>query len=254
MQKIHAKKLLITHFEENIHYKILLSRLREQDFVDEKHLKNNHGGINKELILLTITCFKKFCLRANTNEANKIYDYYIKMEEIIFKYIQDQYNNQNNIILENKQLLELKDKALEEKDQELNKYKNIKYVETEKLKHIYIFSTDIDNVYKIGKTKNNPENRKTKLQTGCVKNIEIIYDYNTSNDSLLESIIHTILGRYQYSEREHFYGNLAYMKLIINITGLFFEILKSSYENITKEELINKIIDKLLNYITPRGS
>jgi hypothetical protein len=207
-------------------------------------------------------------MKASTKEADKIYDYYIKMEEIIFKYIQDQYKNEiiiENIkaledtklildekdkILENtKQILELKDKILEEKNQELNKYKNIKYVETTKSKHIYIFSTDIDNVYKIGKTKNNPENRKNQLQTGCVKDIKIIYDYNTSNDSLLESFIHTILSRYQYSTREHFACNLTYIKDTINIVGLFFESLKSTYANITRKELIEKLIEKLNDYL-----
>ena len=177
--------------------------------------------------------------------------------------MQDQYKNQNNIILQKDKALQLKDKVLEEKDKvleekdkvleekelELKKYKNIKYVETDKSKHIYVFSTDVDNVYKIGKTKNNPENRKNQLQTGCVKDIELIYDYNTSNDALLESIIHDILTRYRYSGREHFFGDLSYMKSIINITGIFFETLKSSYENITKEELVNKIMIKLSNYV-----
>ena len=46
------------------------------------------GGENKEIILLTINCFKKFCLKASTEQADKIYDYYIKMEEIITKYIE----------------------------------------------------------------------------------------------------------------------------------------------------------------------
>jgi len=48
-----------------------------------------------ETILLTINCFKKFCLKASTDKADKIYDYYIKMEDIITKYI----DNKNNEIL-----------------------------------------------------------------------------------------------------------------------------------------------------------
>ena len=43
--------------------------------------------------------------------------------------------------------------------------------------------------------------------------------------------------------------NKSSIKSIINITGIFFETLKSSYENITKEELVNKIMIKLSNYV-----
>jgi len=84
------------------------------------------GGENKEQILLTINCFKKFCLKASTEKADKIYDYYIKMEEIITKYIE---NKHKEIIDENnnkEKLLQLKDNQIEEniimlqlKDQEI---------------------------------------------------------------------------------------------------------------------------------------
>jgi DNA helicase IV len=75
-------------------------------------------------------------MKSSTKQADKIYDYYIKMEEIIFKYIQDQYKEQQNIIQENikiikenKELLENKDRELEDKTTELNNLKNQKYEE-----------------------------------------------------------------------------------------------------------------------------
>lgn len=46
--------------------------------------KNIGGaGLNKEIILLTVNAFKKFCLKANTKKADQIHDYYIKLEELI---------------------------------------------------------------------------------------------------------------------------------------------------------------------------
>ena len=68
-RKDHAKVALKKNFIENFDYKILLPQLREQD-------KNEHGGNNKEQILMNIYTFKKFCLKAGTKKADEIHDYY----------------------------------------------------------------------------------------------------------------------------------------------------------------------------------
>jgi len=63
----------------------------------------------------------------------------------------------------------------------------------------------------------------------------------------LEQIIHNILNSYRCrSGREHFSCNLEYIKLIIDIAGGFLDILKSTYEHITKNELITIINNKIL--------
>ena len=41
------------------------------------------GGHNKEIIMLNIARFKKFCLKAGTKKADEIHDYYIKLEETL---------------------------------------------------------------------------------------------------------------------------------------------------------------------------
>jgi hypothetical protein len=109
---------------------------------------------NKEQILLKIDCFKEFCFTAATIESKKIYKYYIKMEKIIFKYIQEQYTNQQNIIIENKkaledkeQLLEIKEledknKEIKEKEKIINTFKSTTYEEAEKMGYIYLLSTN----------------------------------------------------------------------------------------------------------------
>jgi phage anti-repressor protein len=135
-RKDHAKRLLKIKFKENIHYKIFLPRMGEQDLIE-----NSHEGNNKEEILLTANTFKKFCLMAATDKSTEIYDYYIKMEEIIFKYIQEQNKYHQNMLLEkDKQILEMKNNnmLLDDKNNLLNQ----KYVEIEKNKYIYLFSTD----------------------------------------------------------------------------------------------------------------
>jgi hypothetical protein len=90
-RKDNAKALLIKNFIENINYKILLLQPQEQDL---------HGGHNKEMIMLTINTFKKFCMKAATKRADQICDYYIKMENITFNYIQNKITESNDIQLQ----------------------------------------------------------------------------------------------------------------------------------------------------------
>ena len=90
-KKYHAKYLLEKQFIIDKDYKILLPKLRQQDFMkkndDEiipypkKESKSSHGGHNKETIMMNITTFKKFCLKAGTKKADEIHDYFIKLEE-----------------------------------------------------------------------------------------------------------------------------------------------------------------------------
>jgi hypothetical protein len=93
----------------------------------------------------------------------------------------------------------------------------------------------------------NIKDRKDLLQTGNVDNIITLHECKTSNGKLLEQIIHDVLHKYRCDNgREHFFSDLGYTKMIIDILEAFFDTLKSSYHNITKEELLEKINEKLL--------
>ncbi len=58
----------------------------------------NEGGSNKEQVLLNINTFKRLCLKANTTKADQIHDYYIKMEEVLQQYINNQQQKQHEKI------------------------------------------------------------------------------------------------------------------------------------------------------------
>ena len=131
-QKCHAKTLLINKFKENEDYKLIISRSRDNS------RQAITRGRNSEQILLTIQCFKKFCMKAETKESDKIYDYYIKLEEIIFKYIQEHYNNKlhekdNKLqekekeIQEKNRQLEIKDNRIRDQNNIITTYHNMKY-------------------------------------------------------------------------------------------------------------------------------
>ena len=82
-KKDKAKILLEKHFTQGIDYKVLpLSR--------EHFLVNKNGGNNKETFMLTIKTFKLFCLKAGTKEADKIHEYYIKLEDTLHEVINEE--------------------------------------------------------------------------------------------------------------------------------------------------------------------
>ena len=64
------------------------------------------------------------------------------------------------------------------------------YEEIEKTGHLYVIQTDGGK--KVGKTKDGVSKRIKGLQTGNVNDIEIIFDFKTSNADLLEKCVHYI--------------------------------------------------------------
>jgi hypothetical protein len=77
-QKIKAKQMLEKHFTINKDYKLLL-------YHEVKQTNQTKGGHNKEIFMLNVETFKKFCLKAGTKKANEVHDYYIKLENIMFE-------------------------------------------------------------------------------------------------------------------------------------------------------------------------
>ena len=153
--------------------------------------------------------------------------------------------------LETQKLLEEKEqkeietqKLLEEKDLELIKYKEKIYEEIEKTGHIYVIKTDGGT--KVGKTKDAVKKRIRGLQTGNMNEIEMLLDFKTSNADLLEKAVHYILDRYRCnSNREFFDCDIDYIKRVVNIIGNTIDTLKSSYQNISQDELLDKLNENL---------
>ena len=143
---------------------------------------------------------------------------------------------------EHQQLLQAKELEHQRTQQELVKYKEKTYEEIEKTGHIYVIKTDAQGAYKVGKTKDAVNKRIRGLQTGNVNNIEILLDFKTSNPDLLEKCAHYILDRYRCnSNREFFDCDINYIKTIVEICGNVIDTLKSTYQHISKDELVEKL-------------
>ena len=147
--KGHSKRLIQKFFVIDKDYKISLTLKGKRDFIiknedeivpnpkkgfitndeDEivphpkKELKSSHGGQNKEIIMLNVKTFKKFCLKAGTKKADEIHDYFIKLEESLHEILEEETTELKS------QLLQIEDKNTKEyevkfkKERELDKEK-----------------------------------------------------------------------------------------------------------------------------------
>jgi hypothetical protein len=115
--KAHSKHLLEKQFVIDKDYKLLLTKPGNQS----EHIR---GGHNKEIFMLNVSTFKRFCLKAGTKKADAIHDYYIKLEELLHEVVQEESTElktqleQNQIQLEQNQILLDKSEKTAEKIRE----------------------------------------------------------------------------------------------------------------------------------------
>ena len=109
-QKVNAKRVLEKNFTINKDYKLSLCQLAKQT-------NSAKGGHNKEVFMLNINTFKKFCLKSETKKADEIHDYFIKLEQILQEILQEESNELKQQLLhqsnEFKSLEDLKAKEYE---------------------------------------------------------------------------------------------------------------------------------------------
>jgi len=118
-QKIRAKELLDKHFKLDIDYKTNLAFSIGKAVFNTIEKVKQHGGQNKQTIMLTIKCFKSLCLKAQTKKASEIHEYYMKLEEVLQETLEEettelklQLEQKENIILEIKHTVEQEKQTL----------------------------------------------------------------------------------------------------------------------------------------------
>ena len=242
-QKFKAKFSLEKNFKLDIDYKILLCQPAQQ--------KNARGGHNKETILLTIKTFKLFCLKAGTEKAAQIHEYYIKMEETLQEVIQEE-SDELKLQLENKDKeLENKYKELEKKDKEKDKIREKTLIEQFPNNAQCVYYGIIDNLSQSGEklikfgNSNNLKNRVSRHKD-TYSNFTLVNAFKVENKLQIENAIkeNQILNKRQ---RELTINNKKYIELL-NIDGLSFtELDKIIQEIITSIEYTPENYEKLLN-------
>jgi hypothetical protein len=157
-QKIRAKELLLKHFEENKDFKI-----EKIAFSIERARYNKDTTSIKEKITLNIRTFKSICLKANTEKAKEIHDYYIDLEETIMEITRQEtelLKRQTDNLLEQTCTLQNELKIAKSRVQQ-------RHTKTYNPgRALYVLRAKTNNThFKVGYT-NNLENRLSQYRTG----------------------------------------------------------------------------------------
>jgi phage anti-repressor protein len=177
-QKKNAKNLLVKYFKIDEDYRIIY------DQVDNCL----HGGHNKENIILKINTFKDFCMRASTEKAKRIRNYYLKLEMTYFQYLK----NKSLEIIDTmeKKMIEQEEKMIDK--QLLDRHQNL--LELNDMKRVvYAIKVqtfeDKSYVIKIGETIN-IKDRMHKIKSTFKGNVFILDVFPCENHIEFESYIH----------------------------------------------------------------
>lgn len=230
-QKDTAKRLIEKYLIKNIDYKIFAPEI-----VGAK--KEKRGGQNREIIFLTINAFKRLCLKAGTNKASEIHNYYLKIEEIITELVNEettelkrQLEQKNNIIadIQKNTLLMLENSKME-------KQKAIEKV------IISQFPLNTECIY-IGTIKNTNEENETLIKFGHTNDLgtRVSQHNNNSYDQFILLEAFKVQNRTEIENLIKTHPKIKKQLRKINICG------KNKTEIIAYNS--NFTIDKLTYYI-----
>ena len=91
-QKYNARVVLEKHFQPGVDYRNISDASLNTETSSPPNAKQEDkwGGQNRQIIMLTIKCFKSLCLKAQTKKAAEIHEYYMKMEEVLHKIVEEE--------------------------------------------------------------------------------------------------------------------------------------------------------------------
>lgn len=236
--KANAKRLLKHNFTENIDYKIALIRCDERKnkevFIrsDENPKSNDLGGRPQETIMLNINTFKKLCLKANTENSDKIHDYYIKLEIVYNELMKEQLEKKDQLLENNKKELQQTQQQLKKERIHKNQILRRKYYDMKPGDAIYLYKDDENNersLLKIGKSKNISE--REKVYSNMSKSGSIIYVKRCLNCDLTESLLHHLLDKYRINSMQEWF-ELPSEEFGKQIIDTIINLIDSQIENI----------------------
>lgn len=196
--KGNAKRLLQQHFKENIDYKIIIFRSDDNKTLllrsEKQKTIETRGGHNQETIMLNINTFKKLCLKANTQNADKIHDYYIKLEMVYNELVKEE--------------IQEKQKLIEEQSKQIEQLENKPHTEGFDRASGYIYlikDTSKPGHYKIG-FSSDPQKRISQLNiASSTYSLDIACRFETFDKEFAEKIIHCALIPLKIKNRKEWF-------------------------------------------------
>ena len=183
-RKNDLKSTLVKTYIENVDYNITK--------------RKSTGGRPSDNIMLSYDCFRRLCMLSRTAKAEEVRSYFIDIEKHVIKYkdyIIDALNKKVGILKDNQK-------------PKININSGV----------IYILKTDLDieNIYKIGKSKKF-KNRLNTHNSTHVDNVKVVLIYETDDIDGVERCLKAILKGHEYRKRKEFYEiNIDLLKELIN--------------------------------------
>jgi phage anti-repressor protein len=184
-QKVNAKRVLEKNFKINVDYKLLLCQSAKQN-------NQTKGGHNKEIFMLNINTFKRFCLKAETKKADEVHDYFIKLENIMFEITKEECEElkQQLLQLENKNK-EIEEKNFKEKESDNEIFLLKEYATSGPLIYIIKVKTFDNGTYvvKIGESRKGIQRRYNEHKTNYEECV-LLHCYQVDKSKDFEDFLH----------------------------------------------------------------
>ena len=177
--KQNCKTILDKHFIIDVDYKNLTTATSGATLNEEIITKKDEkwGGQNKQNIMLNIKCFKSLCLKAQTKKASEIHEYYMKMEEVLCKTLEEE-------TVELRLQLEQKENVILEKDTTIKNAKRDKLRSIEQT-IISQFPVNTECIY-IGTIDNTNDAKEQLIKFGHTNNLGVrILDHRKKYDNFI---------------------------------------------------------------------
>lgn len=186
------------------HKKNLKSTLSESYQVDIdykiKKLLPKGKGRPEEEIMLTPNCFKRLSMMSRTEKAEEVRNYFIAIEENLDKY--------------KGYIISALNKKVEKYEKEL---KPTPEIISNKVIYVLKTNQDIEDVYKLGKSKEF-KNRLATHQSSHPEKLDIVYVYETEMIDKVENCLKGLLKDKGYRKRKEFYEiDINILKQLIKI-------------------------------------
>jgi hypothetical protein len=168
-RKNDAKRVIERNFTLNVDYKISKKMFATEKTAAKETSDDNRGGHNKEIIMLNINTFKKFCLKSGTKKADDVHDYFIKLEDLLQEIIKEENNELKQQFLSYKETnnKESEAKLIKQKELDNEKFLLKEYATSGSLIYIIKVKTFQNGTYvvKIGESRKGIQGRYNEHKT-----------------------------------------------------------------------------------------
>jgi len=205
----------------NLKYTLKHSYNIDRDYeITKVNKPSGKGGQKKEIIMMSIECFKLICQSTKSEKGNQVRIYFIEVEKMLNKY-------KDYVI-----------KGLEDKVEILEKGRKPKINPQKGV--IYIFRAPDkpeNNLYKIGRTKD-LKKRLLSHSSGLSEDINVLFIMEVDNVEKVEKCIKEAMKKYQYRKYKEIYQiNIDIIKFLIEQCNDFYKIINITIKNVKPSNL-----------------